>query len=142
MKSVMRYVYPIILIVVIILTYIVFMDSSTYFGQYINLVAICFMLIATIFIQIATGDIGYFFKSFVNTKDNRNKKAIAIKHTMVAWMLSGILYFLLYLIDVYHIVDGVLIDNVAMSLNSILYGVIGVLMLYPSKIYFEQNDTK
>ncbi|WP_031556063.1 hypothetical protein [Lachnospira multipara] len=136
MKSINRFIYPVVFLILIIITNIIFMDSQTTFLQYINIVAIAFMLVTTLCLQLLTGDLNYFFNSLVNTKDNRNLKLKSIKHTMTIWLLSGILYSLLSLIDIMH-VDGVLIDNIAMSLNPILYGIIGIIILYPSKIFFE-----
>ena len=136
MKSINRFIYPVVFLILIIIINIIFMDSQTSFLQYINIVAIAFMLITTLCLQLLTGDLKYFFNSLVNTKDNRNLKLKSIKHTMTIWLLSGIVYSLLSLIDIMH-VDGVLLDNIAMSLNPILYGIIGIIILYPSKIFFE-----
>ncbi len=141
MKSINRFIYPVVFLTLIIITNIIFMDSQTTFLQYINVVAIAFMLITTLCLQLLTGDLKYFFNSLVNTKDNRNLKLKSIKHTMTIWLLSGIVYSLLSLIDIMH-VDGVLIDNIAMSLNPILYGIIGIIILYPSKIFFEDITSK
>lgn len=143
MRRISILLYPIFVIALLLVTFFVFINQESYYGQFVNLVGFVFMIVLTIIMQCLTKDLRLFWKGMkIAIGGERSDAHIekSVRNTMLYWMLSGLLYSLVFLIDVMQTSPYELMYiNISMGLNTILYGVLGIVILFPYAILLKKQ---
>ena len=144
MRSICKLLYPLFVIVISLVTFFVFINQESYYGQFINLVGFVFMVVLTLVMQCLTNDLRSFWKA-IKIAISGEKADVHLKksvdNTMLYWMFSGLLYSLVFLIDVMQTSPlELMYMNISMGLNTILYGVLGIVILFPYDILLRKQQ--
>lgn len=135
-------VFPIFAVVFVISEYLILINQESYYGYYVNIPAIIFIIIVTSVLQIISGSFIDFWKLYrlMNCdKDTCNRIGIAIKKSIIYISCTSVTFFLLEVIDILKLQDErYIISNLGTACCSLFYGVIIIMCVLP--MYFYSRD--
>lgn len=129
------YLFPIVAIVLLGFMFHIYVNQESYWGQYVNIPALIFIVVGTTLLQLITGTFADFwsmYKLFHSDKVESQKICKAVGRTITYVLCTSSSYSFLQIIDVFKTSElEYIATNLGSAICPLLYGAVYVLCFLP-----------